>query len=278
MRDVILTAALTGGLHGKEANPNLPVSPQEIVEDGLASVEAGASILHIHVRDPEGNPTADLDIVNKIVEDLKSNTDAIIQLSTGVGVGVPVEERKNIIEARPDMASLNTSMVVFFHKGKEYLWENYRSQIEEFARKMKDKDVKPELECYNIESLYEVKNLIDKDLVSKPYYFNLCLGLPAQGAIKASPKNLQRFCEALPEDAIFNVTAPGPHQLPLTTIGTLLGGHCRVGLEDNVYYAKGELAESNAQLVKRSARIIEELNLNVAEPAKAREILEVEKI
>lgn len=274
MPTVIVTAAITGGIHGKEISPCIPEQPDEIVREAVASVEAGASVLHLHARDAAGKPTGDLNIFREINERVKAKTDAIVQLSTG-GHEDTIANRFKIIDLKPEMASLNTSMAVFFLHGKEYLFENYRSDIERFAGRMLEKGVKPELECYSLESIYEVENLISKGLLKKPYYINLVLNIYAQGAIKGNYKNLTTMIGALPDESIFNVTAIGSTQLSLTTMSVLLGGHCRVGLEDNIYYSKGVLAESNAQLVARSVRIIKELGFSVATPDQAREILKI---
>lgn len=150
---------------------------------------------------------------------------------------------------------------------------NTRSQIESYAQAMLDRVIKPEMEVYGHSMIVDVCNLIDKKLIKKPYYVNFVLGMPHQGALPGEPKHLLSLIEYLPDSALFNVTGIGPAQLPLTSLGMLLGGHCRVGLEDNVYYKKGTLAESNAQLVERTVRIARELGREPASPTEARQIL-----
>ena len=277
MKKVILTAALTGGIHGKELNPNMPEQPDEIVQQAVDSANAGATVIHVHIRDVRGKPTADTEIFADVQKRIKSKTDAIVQLTTGGGLGVSVEDRIKIIDTKPEMASLNTTTCVFFHEGKEILYQNYRSQIELFAERMLESGVIPELECYNLASIDEVYNLIKKDLIKKPYYVNLVLGIPAQGSLKATPENLMIMLRALPEDSIFNVTAIGAAQLPLTTMSVILGGNCRVGMEDNIFYKKNVLVENNAQLVERAVRIIKELNHEVTSPDEARDLLNIRK-
>jgi 3-keto-5-aminohexanoate cleavage enzyme len=277
MKKVILTCALTGGIHGKAANPNLPEQPDEIIQQGIEAAEAGATVLHIHARSPEGKPTTDVEILKYISENIKAKSDVIVQLTTGGGLGVSVEDRLKVLDLKPEMASLNMSNAVFLFGGQEFFFQNFRSEIEFYAKKMMELGIIPEYECYSLESIYDVEYLISKGLAPKPYYINICLGIPAQGAIRATPKNLMLMIDALPEGAVFNVTAAGPAQLPLTTMTALMGGHCRVGMEDNVYYSKGVLVENNAQLVKRSLRILKELNLEVATPAEAREFFNIKQ-
>ena len=273
MPKVIITAALTGGVHGKEANPNLPEQPNEIVAQGLEAARAGAAVIHVHVRDKQGKPTGDLAVFREVHDGLRAGTDAIIQLTTGGGLGVPIEKRLEITSLRPEMCSLNLTTCCFTFGGRESFYQNFPSDYEAFARQMLELGIKPELECYSVESLDDAQRLIDKGLLTKPYYVNLVLGIPAQGAIKATPRNLLEMVSRLPRDSIFNVTATGPAQLPLSTMSMVLGGNCRVGMEDNVYYARGRLAKSNAELVERAVRIARELNLEVATPDEAREML-----
>jgi len=158
------------------------------------------------------------------------------------------------------------------------LFLNTRSQIESYAQAMLAGGIKPEMEVYGHSMIVDVNNLIRKNLIKRPYYINFVLGMTHQGALPGEPKHLLSLIEYLPEGAIFNVTGIGPAQLPLTTLAMLLGGHSRVGLEDNVYYAKGTLAKSNAQLVERTVRIARELGREPATPAEARQILQLERV
>lgn len=273
MAKVIVTAALTGGVHGKAANPNLPEQPDEIVQQGLEAWRAGAAVIHVHVRDREGRATADLEVFREVHNRLRAECDAIIQLTTGGGIGVPIERRLEITSLRAESCSLNLTTCCFTFGGRESFYQNFPSDIKAFAQRMMDLGIKPEMECYSIESLADAQWLIDQELLTKPYYINIVLGIPAQGALKATPQNLIEMVSRLPRDCIFNVCATGPMQLPLTTMSMVLGGNARVGLEDNVFYAKGRPATSNAQLVERTVRIAHELNLEIASPADARDLL-----
>lgn len=277
MAKVIISAALTGGVHGKAANPNLPEQPDEIVKQGLEAWRAGAAVLHIHVRDKDGNPSVSLEIFGEVHDRLRAECDAIIQLTTGGGLGMPIEKRLEITSLRPESCSLNMTTCCFTFGGRESFYQNFPSDIKAFAQRILELGIKPELECYSIESLDDTQWLIDQGLLTKPYCINIVLGLPGQGALKATPQNLMDMVSRLPRDSIFSVCATGAAQLPLTTMSMILGGSARVGLEDNVYYARGKLATSNAQLVERTIRIARELNLEIASPDEARDILGISR-
>ena len=277
MRKVIITAALTGAGHGKEANPNLPEQPEEIIEQALQCRDAGAAIVHLHARDKSGNNTMSLDIFRKIHEGIKTSSDLIVELSTGGGPTLPNEERIAPMSLKPEMASLNTFMMIMPVKGVETPFIYKRSEIEESARRARELGVKPAIAILNFTCLEEAENLIEKGLVDRPYVLDIGLNLPAQGTLRGSWRNLVALVERIPEGAVFNVAAGGETELSLTTMAMLLGGNPRVGLEDNVYYAPGRLAKSNAELVARTARIARELNLEIATPDEAREILQLRR-
>jgi len=274
MKKLIITVALTGGQHNKNANPNLPEQPEEIAESAYHSHNEGAAIAHIHARDKNGLPAGDSEIFKKIHSLIRSKCNIVIQDSTGGGPNLSIEEKIDCIKAKPEMASLNMGTMlrtIGQLAGTAYI--NSRSDIEHFAQEMLNNNVKPEMEIYHHGMLREVNNLIAKDLIKKPYYINFVLGMAYQGAVNANPENLLTLKMLLPEDTLFNVTAIGAAQLPMTTLSMLLGGMARVGLEDNIYYTKGILAESNAQLVSRAVRIAREIGLEIASPDEARKIL-----
>jgi 3-keto-5-aminohexanoate cleavage enzyme len=272
---LIITAALTGGFHGRDANPNLPEQPDEIAQAAYDCWQAGAAIVHLHARDKSGKVTCDPQIYAEIVAKVRARCDVITQVSTGGGPGLTPEERSKAIEVDADMASLNMGTMVRTRWGEGSIGLNTRSQIESYAKAMLDKSIKPEMEVYSHSMIVDVNNLIEKNLVKEPYYIDFVLGMTNQGALPGEPKHLLSLIEYLPEGAIFNVSGVGPAQLPLTTLAMLLGGHSRVGLEDNIYYTKGILAKSNAQLVERTARIARELGREPASPGEARQILQL---
>lgn len=264
---LIITVATTGGVHGKESNPNLPEQPDEIAVGAKRCEELGASIVHLHGRNEQGERDAErLQAINDAVRD--ACDDIIIQNTTG-GTA-PLEQRIKGIrtDPPPEMASLDMGPWNRFH---HTTIENTRYTIDTLAEEMRDRGIKPEMEVFNNGHLNEVYRLIDEGLVSKPYYINLIFG---PGTLtRGSPRNFLNLIADLPSGGVFNTLGIGRHQLPLTTMGIIMGGHIRVGLEDNVYYRRGELAESNAQLVERAARTAELLGRPIATPEEARSIL-----
>jgi len=275
MDKLIITAALTGGFHGKEANPNLPEQPDEIAQAAYECWQAGAAIVHLHARDVSGKPTCDPRIYGEIVAKIKARCDVITQVSTGAGPELSPDERIKAVEVDAEMASLNMGTMVRTRWGEGSMFLNTRSQIESYAKAMLGRGMKPEMEVYGHSMMVDVSNLITKNLIKKPYYINFVLGMGHQGALPGEPKHLLSLIEYLPDEAVFNVSGIGPAQVPLTTLAILLGGHSRVGLEDNVYYTKGTLAKSNAQLVERTVRIARELGRELASPGEARQILKL---
>jgi 3-keto-5-aminohexanoate cleavage enzyme len=276
---VIITCALTGGIHGKEANPNLPEQPDEIVEQGVEAWHAGAAILHVHARNPDGSNTMDQAIYSELHERLCSETDAVIQLTTGGSPLLSVEERLNTVFLAPEMCSLNMGLLNFFIRGEQVFFANHRSDIERFAHEIRARDVKPELEVYNSAMLEEVDYLLGLGVFEPPHTINFVLHTPTQGGQRGTPRNLLDMVDRLrdlpvpQEDLRVNVTSMGPTQLPITTIGLAMGLNVRVGMEDNVYYRRGEPLQNNAQLVERTVRIARELDREPATPDEARQML-----
>lgn len=271
---VIITVAQTGALVTKAMNPNLPEQPDEIVESAYACYQEGAAICHIHARDKEGKTTGSKVVFQEIHDKIRAKCNIIIQDTTGGGANLTIEQRIECLQTKPEMASLNMgSMMRVSGPYKGTAFANMREDIETYVTRMRELGVKPEMEVYSHAMFREVENLINKGLVEKPYYINLVLGMMFQGAVDATPKYLMSMIDFLPEDSIVNVTPVGPAQLPLTTMGMILGGCVRVGMEDNIYYRKGELVKNNAQFVARAVRIARELNKEPATPEEARKIL-----
>jgi 3-keto-5-aminohexanoate cleavage enzyme len=267
---VILTAALTGGVHGKEANPNIPETPADIGEAAAAAERAGASIVHLHARRDNGERAFSTERFQEVTDAVRARTeDVIIQHSTG-GTGAPDDLRAEPLrtDPAPEMASLDMGPL---NRYQHLTSENTRSLVADLHEVMQERGIKPELEVFNGGHLNESLAMLEE--LDDPPYLNLVFG--GGTTTVPHPRNLLNLVENLPEGVEFNVLAFGPHQLPLTTMGMLLGGHARVGLEDNLYYRKGELAESNAQLVARTARLAAELGRPVATPAEARDILDL---
>jgi 3-keto-5-aminohexanoate cleavage enzyme len=272
---VIITCALTGGIHGKEANPNLPEQPDEIVAQGVAAWREGASILHVHARNPDGSNTMSPAIYRELHQRLCAETDAIVQLTTGGSPTLPVEERLNTVLLEPEMCSLNMGLLNFFIRGQQVFFSNHRSDIVRFAQEMRKRGVKPELEAYNEAMLEEVDHLVGTGLLEPPFMVNCVLHTPTQGGLRGTARNLLGMVERMPANAVVNVSSMGRTQLPITTIALSMGLHVRVGMEDNVYYRRGELVENNARLVERTVRIARELERPIASPAEARALIGV---
>jgi 3-keto-5-aminohexanoate cleavage enzyme len=267
-KPVILTAALTGGVHGKEANPNLPETPAEIGEAAAAAERAGASIVHLHARRDTGERAFATERFQEVTDAVRARTDdVIVQHSTG-GTGAPGDLRAEPLrtDPAPEMASLDMGPL---NRYQHLTSENTRGLVADLHAEMQERDIKPELEVFNGGHLNESLAILDE--LDDPPYLNLVFG--GGTTTIPHPRNLLNLVENLPDGVEFNVLAFGPHQLPLTTMGILLGGHARVGLEDNRYYREGELAESNAQLVERAAEIATILGRPVATPAAARDLL-----
>jgi 3-keto-5-aminohexanoate cleavage enzyme len=270
---VIVTCALTGGIHGKEANENLPEQPDEIVAQGVAAWRAGAAILHVHARNPDGSNTMSPAIYGELHQRLCAETDAIVQLTTGGSPTLPVIERLNTVLIAPEMCSLNMGMLNFFIRGQQVFFSNHRSDIVRFAEEMRARGVKPELEAYNEAMLEEAEYLISTGLLEPPYLVNCVLHTPTQGGLRGTPRNLMGMLDRMPPKSLVNVSSMGRTQLPITTMALALGLNVRVGMEDNVYYRRGELVENNARLVERTVRIARELEREIASPAEARAAL-----
>ena len=271
---VIITVAQTGALVTKAQNPNIPEQPEEIAVSAYDCYNEGAAIAHIHARDPEGVTTGSADVFRDIHERMRKRCNIIIQDSTGGGANLTVEQRTECLEAKPEMASLNMgTMMRTMGPSAGTPFANIRPDIEAFVTRMKQFGAKPEMEVYSLSMYREVNNLIQKGLVEKPYYVDLILGMAYQGALEGNPLYLPVYLQFLPPDTLFNTLGVGAAQTPVTTMGMILGGCVRVGMEDNLYYSKGELAKSNAQLVARIVRIARELGKEPATPDEARQIL-----
>jgi 3-keto-5-aminohexanoate cleavage enzyme len=289
-RKVIVTIAPTGGMATKEENPNLPVAPEEIADDIAACVEAGASIAAIHARRPgDFEATCNPEVYAEINTLTRNKTDVIINNSTGGGVfgdmikqydtgewRIDWTERMKGLEAPlVEMATFDGETFVVNGRGRELLCKTSPAECDEMAARMTELGIKPEWEVMSPANLLQdCKRLIDSGFDTQPYWINAVLGLerPFQGAMPYTPRALHQMVEELPPGSELCVSGIGANQLPAISHALLVGGHVRVGLEDNLYYKRGELA-TNLQLVQRAVRIIREMGCEPATPAEAREIL-----
>jgi len=267
MQKLIITAALTGAEVTREQQPALPITPEEIAIAAAECAKAGASMVHVHARLPDGTPTQDKEIYRQIIAEVKKRCDVIVQVSTGGAVGMTPQERLAPVTLKPEMATLSMGTVNF--GGDVFM--NPPAEMELFAQAMREQGVKPELEIFDSGMLTTVHRWLKKGLLTGPQHFDFVLGIP--GGMAGTPEALMYLRSQLPAESTWTVAGIGSAQLPLGTLAIVLGGHVRVGFEDNVYYRKGELATSNAQLVARIARISRELGREIAMPDEARVIL-----
>ena len=298
-KSVIITCAPTGGIHTPTMSEYLPITPAEIATASIEAAEAGASIIHLHARDPEtGKPDPRPETFQKFLPVIKQSTDAVINISTGGGLGMTMDERLlAATSASPEMASLNMGSMNFGifpllakHKEWKHDWEpkflemtrdfifpNTFATIEYALKNLGETHgTKFEFECYDLGHLYNIKWFIDQGLIRPPFFVQMVFGI--LGGVGADLENLvhmHKIADRLfgPENYEWSVLAAGRHQMPFATQSALLGGNLRVGLEDSLFIGKGELATSNAQQVRRIREIVERLGLTVATPAEARERL-----
>ena len=286
---VIICVACNGGIQGKESNPVLPETPDEIAESVRAAYDAGASMVHVHARNPDHvtRPATTTESWRAVLSKIRERCpDIIINATTGGGPGMTMEERLSCLEAGPEVASLNLSpdMSRFLIKERKAPLPDPRpavmydecipfsyGQIKQFATEMKKRGVKPELETYHSGGPHVLQFLIEEKLIEKPYWVQTVMGY--QTSSWPTVDNVIQLLRELPEGCLWLCSGIAHHQLPMTTLATLIGGHVRVGLEDNVYYRRGERATGNAQLVERAVRIARELNREVASPSEARAML-----
>jgi len=264
MEKLIVTVAPTGSVPARKDNPSLPLTPEEIGRDVYECFRAGASVVHIHAR-KNGMPTSDVSAFSEIVSEIKERCDVIIQISTG-GRGREGEERASGLALKPEMASLTCGSVNF----PTIAYVNEPSLIEFLSERMRNLGIKPEIEVFDTSMIQNAITLQEKGLIAPPLHFNFVLGL--RGALPATPKNLLHLVESIPLGSTWTVSGIERHQLPMNVLSIIMGGHVRVGLEDNIYYAKDTLA-TNVMLVQRIVRVAREVGREVATPQEARRIL-----
>lgn len=265
MTSAVITAALTGPIATKDDNPNLPTTPEEIAEAARGAHEAGAAVVHVHLRDEAGRPTADLQLAKRTVALIEEACPALVQISTGVGLDVPHEERSRLVEARPRMASLNPCSMSF-GAGE---FRNPPDGIRRLAARMLELGVKPELEIYDTGHLEVALRLVAEGLVEEPLSFSIVMGV--NGGMPATPPALVELVARLPAGSIWQAIAIGRANLPMTAIGLAMGGNARTGMEDTLLLRRGVPAESNAQLVERLVGVARSLE---REPATVQEVEE----
>lgn len=265
----VVTVATTGPIATKADNPNLPTTPAEIAAAVGSVYELGASVAHIHLRDEQQRPTADLAIAREVVQRIEDSCPILIQLSTGVGLSVPFEDRAALVELSPAMATLNPCSMTF--GTAQFL--NPPTGVRDLARRMLELGVKPELEIYDTGHLEECLRLRDEGVLPELLQFSIVLGV--RGGMAATPENLITMVNRLPEDCVWQVIAIGRANLELTAIGLALGGNARAGMEDTLYLGKGRPAPGNDPLVARTVQLVRDLDRDVATTEQTREILKL---
>lgn len=285
---IIIAAALTGSMASpQKINPAVPVTPEQIAREALAAREAGASVVHIHVRDPHtGLPSMELALYEEVVGRIReAGSDVLINLTTGPGAryrpddGDPMRASadstmsttakrvEHILKLRPEICSLDVATMNF----PQYAFVNLPRQLEEMAAQIQEAGVKPELEVFDLGHAWLARNMVERGVIQGTPLFQLCMGVP--WAAPATPENMIALRNTLPPGSQWAGFGISASEFPFVAQAAILGGHVRVGLEDNLYIARGRLATGNAQLVERARAIVEALGSQVATPQEARQIL-----
>jgi uncharacterized protein (DUF849 family) len=298
MAKIIITCAVTGAIHTPSMSEHLPITPEQIAEQSIAAAEAGASIIHLHARDPvDGRPTPDPDVFMAFLPRIKQSTDAVINVTTGGGLGMTLDERLAApLRASPEMCSLNMGSMNFniapsaarvkswkhawekpyLENTTNYIFRNTFQDIEQVVERLgKGHGTRFEFECYDVGHLYNLAHMMDRGVVEGPLFVQTIFGI--LGGIGAEQRNLHFMRETADrlfgDKYVWSVLAAGRHQMPFVTMAAIMGGNVRVGLEDSLWIGPGQQAVSNAQQVAKIRRIIEELGHSVATPAEARAML-----
>lgn len=297
-KKVIITCAVTGSIHTPSMSPHLPITPKQIADEAVAAAKAGAAMIHLHARDPEtGQPRQDPKLFAQFLPVIKSQTDAILNITTGGGLGMTLDERlAPALEAEPEVASMNMGSFNFNISGiasridhfkfdwekpylemtNDFILPNTFAQIERGVKELSARGTRFEFECYDLGHLYTVAEFANRGLIKPPFFVQCIFGIG--GGVGAHPENLLHMKtmadKLLGNDYYLSVLGAGRHQMPFVTMSALLGGNVRVGLEDSLYLSKGQLATSNAEQVAKIRRILEELSLEIATPDEARAMLE----
>lgn len=269
MDKIIITAAICGAEVNREQTPHVPINAEELGNEASRCLDAGAAIIHLHVRKEDSAPTQKLKYFKRAFTAIKESCQVlpIIQPSTGGAAGMKFKERAEPIQMIPEMATLDCGSINF---GNE-IFINDLPMMRDFAKMMHTENILPELECFEPGHIHNSLLLCDEGLLTGHLHYNLVLGVP--GALNGSARSLFMMSDTVPGDATWTVSGIGRHELPLSFVALGMGGHVRVGLEDNIFYKKGELAKGSAQLVERISRIARELGREPATPDEARKIL-----
>jgi len=290
MDKLVITVSVTGSLTTREQNPNIPYTPEEIAASTLESYQAGASVVHLHVREPvTGRPVQDTDLFKKTIFLIRRECDILINTSTGGGPGMTFDERIAIIpelssdkQVKPELASLNAGSLNYgiFSRSKrafvlDAIQENPWSELLRFADIMKENQVKPEIEIYDVGMINNSLFLQEAGALETPLHFQFVLGV--LGGMQPTVENLSFLKTSIPSNATWSLCAVGLDIFNIGPVAIASGGHVRVGLEDSVYVSRGKLASSNAQMVAKINRIATEMGRDIATPHEARKILKLKE-
>lgn len=269
MEKLIITACICGAEVTKEQNPAVPYTVEEIAREAKSAYDAGASLIHLHVREDDGTPTQSKERFEVCIKAIKEVCpDAIVQVSTGGAVGMSNDERLQPLQLNPEMATLDCGTCNF---GGDEIFVNTENMIKDFAEKMNARNVKPEIEVFDKGMVDMAIRLHNKGYIKAPMHFDFVMGV--NGGISAEARDLVFMVGSIPAGSTWTVAGVGRNQFPMAVMGILMGGHVRVGFEDNVYLKKGVPAASNGELVEKVVRLARELGREIATPAEARAIL-----
>jgi uncharacterized protein (DUF849 family) len=296
---VIISCAVTGSIHVPSQTPHLPITPEQIAENAIGAAQAGAAVLHLHARDPEtGRPTPDPDVFARFLPEISDGCDAVINITTGGGHGMSLEERTAAARRfRPELCSLNMGSMNFgifpildgvaefqhawepeyLEMTRDYIFRNTFKDIEWVVGTLGADGTRFEFECYDVGHLYTLAHFLERGIVKPPLFVQAIFGI--LGGIGPDAENLMHMKATADrlfgDDYRLSVLGAGRHQTRLVTMGALLGGNVRVGLEDSIFLEKGRLASSNAEQVDKIVRILRELSLDIATPDQARRMLDL---
>ena len=299
MSKAFITAAITGAIHTPTMSAYLPITPEQIAEHAIGACEAGAAVVHIHVRNPEtGQPSSDMNLFREVLTRVKSKCNVVINTTTGGGLGMTTQERLRVVPTfKPELASFNAGSINFaifdipkrmkvkewkypwekpyLEMTRDFIFSNTFKSLEEFAQTFKENGTKPEAEIYDTAMINTVAYLVENGFLRKPVYLQFVLGI--MGGMPASVQNLVFLYETarrnFGDDFVWSVCSAGRDQLPMCTASLIMGGNVRVGLEDSLSAGKGVMAKSSADQVEKVVRIARELSIDVATPDEARQIL-----
>lgn len=274
MEKLIITACISGAEVTKEHNPAVPYTVEEIAREAKSAYDAGASIIHLHVREDDGTPTQSADRFKVCMEAIrKVCPDVIIQTSTGGAAWMTADQRLQPLQLNPEMATLDCGTCNF---GGDEVFTNTENMIKEFGRRMIEKGIKPECEVFDKGMVDMALRLAKQGYIQHPIHFDFVLGV--NGGMSGEARDLIYMVESIPAGSTWTVAGIGRHEFPLAVIAITMGGHVRVGFEDNVYLSKGVLAKSNGEMVEKVVRLAKELGREIATPAEARQILGIKPL